>query len=254
MCCRGLCRPENFNPRSSCEERLLCKFKGERLVLFQSTLLMRGATSPNTLLMATFYISIHAPHARSDSICPVHSVQITYFNPRSSCEERLHGLDSLILLHNFNPRSSCEERRNVLSSQAYHHHFNPRSSCEERRYEVDVMECVVKFQSTLLMRGATPIEPHSWYCANISIHAPHARSDLLYPLSLSDSLYFNPRSSCEERLCDFSCPMSLQNFNPRSSCEERRYPCFLAPSTNNFNPRSSCEERLSVQTFCRVSY
>ena len=34
-------------------------------------------------------ISIHAPHARSDSRSIFTLVTIAYFNPRSSCEERL---------------------------------------------------------------------------------------------------------------------------------------------------------------------
>ncbi len=78
----------NFNPRSSCEERQASRHTESSKLIFQSTLLMRGATFVNqlrqpidgfqsTLLMrgATQYarsrggkrlISIHAPHARSD--------------------------------------------------------------------------------------------------------------------------------------------------------------------------------------------
>ena len=126
-------RNANFNPRSSCEERPL-KYKAkEVLAIFQSTLLMRGATKgaidarkddvfQSTLLMrgatyrrlctqARFSISIHAPHARSDRI------------PH----------DTVTTQRNFNPRSSCEERRTI-------------SVTSDANY---------KFQSTLLMRGAT---------------------------------------------------------------------------------------------------
>ena len=35
---------------------------------FQSTLLMRGATSFKSFLQITLQISIHAPHARSDAM------------------------------------------------------------------------------------------------------------------------------------------------------------------------------------------
>ena len=100
------------------------------------------------------------------------------------------------------------------------------------------------FQSTLLMRGATSAG-----------------------VGLSPAPYFNPRSSCEERLPPsrasrlfhafqstllmrgatgqrYAAGQSLPYFNPRSSCEERR-PRFMQPQKNgNFNPRSSCEERL----------
>ena len=57
--------------------------------LFQSTLLMRGATGLGFCC----------------------SILLTYFNPRSSCEERLHhGRPAGTSGHHFNPRSSCEER------------------------------------------------------------------------------------------------------------------------------------------------
>ena len=36
---------------------------------------------------------------------------VVYFNPRSSCEERLRDSEFFDSVHNFNPRSSCEERR-----------------------------------------------------------------------------------------------------------------------------------------------
>ena len=56
----------------------------------------------------------------------------------------------------------------------------------------------------------------------ISIHAPHARSDVKN-MSLKDKpTNFNPRSSCEERhgQCNRQRDESGY-FNPRSSCEER---------------------------------
>ena len=60
----------------------------------------------------------------------------------------------------------------------------------------------------------------------ISIHAPHARSDNTHSLiGYGLICNFNPRSSCEERQDDIYEP-ERQNadFNPRSSCEERRRP------------------------------
>ena len=89
--------------------------------IFQSTLLMRGATMLNTVTASSSIhfnprssceerrgkycfavlqksISIHAPHARSDKkrVC-THARQ-SYFNPRSSCEERLCYFQALICL------------------------------------------------------------------------------------------------------------------------------------------------------------
>ena len=55
----------------------------------------------------------------------------------------------------------------------------------------------------------------------ISIHAPHARSDQRLKQAMTDAIHFNPRSSCEERRCGRRAVPEAQNFNPRSSCEER---------------------------------
>ena len=125
--------------------------------LFQSTLLMRGATSTHSRLC----------HQQSD------------FNPRSSCEERRAYENT----HKFSRRD-----------------FNPRSSCEERPEDP---------------AAGAPIP-------DISIHAPHARSDGTASTPNDALTYFNPRSSCEERLSRGStCHGEATNFNPRSSCEER---------------------------------
>ena len=148
---------EDFNPRSSCEERLLYHIHRAKVAEFQSTLLMRGAT-----------------RAQCGGGC-----KGLYFNPRSSCEERQGKFCMVMHSHDFNPRSSCEERRALkgiivqfdlfqstllmrgataclLLSRISPQHFNPRSSCEERLTAISAAMPTVIFQSTLLMRGATP--------------------------------------------------------------------------------------------------
>ena len=55
-----------FNPRSSCEERHSMMAFWKSSSLFQSTLLMRGATGLDFIKVGDIAISIHAPHARSD--------------------------------------------------------------------------------------------------------------------------------------------------------------------------------------------
>ena len=60
----------DFNPRSSCEERL----------------------GRAVLLGTPIGISIHAPHARSDIRSHSNALRLRNFNPRSSCEERRNGL------------------------------------------------------------------------------------------------------------------------------------------------------------------
>ena len=68
----------------------------------------------------------------------------------------------------FNPRSSCEERRTHPRCRSLCSYFNPRSSCEERPYLAH--------------------DGHGSFL--ISIHAPHARSDLAAQLSTRKYLLF----------------------------------------------------------------
>ena len=154
----GRCaKARNFNPRSSCEERLAALYARWTAYRFQSTLLMRGATLQNTgLLHDLLIISIHAPHARSDRKRCGKRILKLYFNPRSSCEERLSGRSTIwstlvISIHAPHARSDSATSGR-LSMMRY---FNPRSSCEERQ------------QNQFYGKAESPI----------SIHAPHARSD-----------------------------------------------------------------------------
>ena len=132
--------PIDFNPRSSCEERHKLNVLITQTNVFQSTLLMRGATGSARNLLFKIPISIHAPHARSDWASRLPMPQLLNFNPRSSCEER-----------------PGEWISKTTSSRL--------------------------FQSTLLMRGATAMTHDVTVQRIISIHAPHARSDLA-PLPL----------------------------------------------------------------------
>ncbi len=101
---------------------------------FQSTLLMRGATLPKIIvLLIACIISIHAPHARSDI-------------PPNTISPPI-----LISIHAPHARSD----RSAASVRSARSNFNPRSSCEERQAELGRLH----------------------HRAEISIHAPHARSD-----------------------------------------------------------------------------
>ena len=68
---------------------------------FQSTLLVRGATVTLVLYIIASLISIHAPRERSDVRRLTLSVIFTYFNPRSSWEERQISWLPLKLPHRF---------------------------------------------------------------------------------------------------------------------------------------------------------
>ena len=148
-----------------------------KLLRFQSTLLIRGATLDGKARFRVAVISIHAPHTRSDET-NLRACLSSYFNPRSSYEERqLHNRPRLRFCH-FNPRSSYEERRGAfgwLSDLPWH--FNPRSSYEERpSADLPLLSMMM-----------------------ISIHAPHTRSDVSTMLDAFFLSNFNPRSSYEER-------------------------------------------------------
>ena len=125
---------------------------------FQSTLLMRGATADSWPETCSRRISIHAPHARSD-------------RPPQYGVHRGHPIS----IHAPHARSDKEAAQSSTSSIQ---DFNPRSSCEERRTKRRAI-CTTAwpFQSTLLMRGATAFGTHPHELPHISIHAPHARSD-----------------------------------------------------------------------------
>ena len=154
--------------------------QGAKDFKFQSTLLMRGATIRSS--------------ARSDSV--------SHFNPRSSCEERRARQISYWISRDFNPRSSCEERpRGVFRQLGNQFRFQSTLLMRGATIDSDDAFLLLRFQSTLLMRGATlqhmyPVtlfgfqstllmrgatRPGYGSCNNvtqISIHAPHARSDL----------------------------------------------------------------------------
>ena len=150
--------PPYFNPHSPCGERLYYQFRKVTAERFQSTLPMRGATIAPPGQSANYSnISIHTPHAGSDSArwlsCPPH----LDFNPHSPCGERpcfffnasrffeisIHtphaGSDSpnsffLFLQNSF--QSTLPMRGatgSAFCSGIIHQHFNPHSPCGERR-------------------------------------------------------------------------------------------------------------------------
>ena len=145
-------------------------------------------------------------------------------------------------------------------------HFNPRSSCEERPDTCLSSIKVVKFQSTLRP------SPHPSQSRTISIHAPHARSDVVSEIifiarpQFQSTLLMRGATTVTLTYIDdktFQSTLLMRgatsaflshdlrpfHFNPRSSCEERQCGWLRSSHLTNFNPRSSCEERL-VQFDC----
>ena len=100
---------------------------------FQSTLPMRGATGQRRGEGEKNDISIHAPHAGSDTRCIPQlcsDYAISIHAPHAGSDNLRH-IRYLQILH-FNPRSPCGERRFHPSPAGLPRHFNPRSPCGER--------------------------------------------------------------------------------------------------------------------------
>ena len=121
------------------------------------------------------------------------------FNPRSPCGERLYQFANNRRIRNFNPRSPCGERPipklcpvvSVISIHAPHAgsdhdnqhrrrqaaYFNPRSPCGERRRFLDDGRRSRDFNPRSPC-GERPLVALFANVDRISIHAPHAGSDL----------------------------------------------------------------------------
>ena len=130
-------RQRDFNPRSSCEERLR----------------HRAVSRPDSP------ISIHAPHARSDPGTIGRAIVSSLF------------------------QSTLLMRGATISGarQKYFPQFQSTLLMRGATVQLLCADCHNRFQSTLLMRGATRRLARSVGAGQISIHAPHARSDSILP-------------------------------------------------------------------------
>ena len=211
-----------FNPRSSCEERRSQGSSGAKYTIFQSTLLMRGATRDAGADVCKSIISIHAPHARSD----LSFVAIVVFESTFQSTLLMRGATKKhsmfqdvykISIHAPHARSDWLAMRWISAATPFQstllmrgatgqpsapsappRNFNPRSSCEERLSMRQPPRRPMPFQSTLLMRGATrqddSLHEHSRFQSTLLMRG--ATWPCLQPCRPT---YFNPRSSCEER-------------------------------------------------------
>ena len=138
---------------------------------------MRGATVSYVGMQKALMISIHAPHAGSDT-----SASDDFLVSGISIHAPHAGSD---LINVPILQSRCD--------------FNPRSPCGERLYSAIALAMLEIFQSTLPMRGATIWNFVPILIYKISIHAPHAGSDIFSSIIPTPFSYFNPRSPCGER-------------------------------------------------------
>ena len=256
---------ECFNTCSSCEEQLASINTG-------------GIT----------HVSIHAPLARSNLLhgaknTPYSSFQ--YMLLLRGATRRRRDADAR---RSFNTCSSCEEQLQARQTSNQNCRFNTCSSCEEQLFIFSWVVFVREFQYMLLLRGATGIrrrfrQPrrrfntcssceeqllppgHLSSVADVSIHAPLARSNRRYAISSMPSTVSIhaplARSNIERNRRSCRCAVSIHAPLARSNCACQlsgnfvlfQYMLLLRGATRSagriglrsmgFNTCSSCEEQ-----------
>ena len=233
---------------------------------FQSTPLMRGATKIQQWIDDNFIISIHAPHARSDTIQRQPGSLSGDFNPRPSCEERLPPFEFFTTFFVF---QSTPLMRGATIFFCFFFSGGAISIHAPHARSDDKMPCImIKLHISIHAPHARSDGHDAGRTSRqaISIHAPHARSDVLLigfivpgqtfqstplmrgatsqqPILTRITHNFNPRPSCEERPSTPIPSSPCTYFNPRPSCEERHKNVLHFKPAGDFNPRPSCEER-----------
>ena len=147
--------------------------------LFQSTLLVRGATSDRATEIQKRVISIHAPRERSDlgSLSNIGTLSISIHAPRERSDATVFQLiprSLVISIHAPRERSdyaACKFTFSILRISIH----APRERSDHRSPLLNPHRHL--FQSTLLVRGATDKLTPVFRDMVISIHAPRERSD-----------------------------------------------------------------------------
>ena len=204
---------------------------------------MRGATLPLGIPSYWIQISIHAPHAGSDSgsiykhISPGISIHAPHAgSDAEEVQEQDHTEISIHAPHagsdvityspldsiaDFNPRSPCGERRRNPERNPGCQNFNPRSPCGERLATARTMVLFVLFQSTLPMRGATKTE-------TLYIVEGEFQSTL-------------PMRGATVKRAGINDAGAISIHAPHAGSDPGR--SLPGPSEIHFNPRSPCGER-----------
>ena len=139
---------------------------------------MRGATFVEGIRHCVDTISIHAPHAGSDSFVPRIHFSACYFNPRPPCGERpsvfaISPANCVISIHaphagseDTMPRKKDEKRISIHAP-----HAGSETLQNRKRFGNMISIHAPHAGSDFPLRGF-----HQ--CERISIHAPHAGSDI----------------------------------------------------------------------------
>ena len=125
------------------------------LMLFQSTPLIRGATYADFLQQKSVRISIHAPHTRSDQPDYHYSVEAATFQ-------------STPLIRGATISQACSSRRASISIHAPHTRSDKARAQEAREREISIHAPHTRSDRPHTIDRVAHI---------ISIHAPHTRSD-----------------------------------------------------------------------------
>ena len=190
-----------------------------------------------------------------------------HFNPRSPCGERPYKTQDVRDWNLF--QSTLPMRGATLFPLLYPwevFYFNPRSPCGERLYKYIREARLFRFQSTLPMRGATYRCPkrhgeevfqstlpmrgatYLFYLIvvklHISIHAPHAGSDILKSSHGNTEIFQSTlpmRGATYVRVAiNVDTGISIHAPHAGSDLHLHAPWCII----KNFNPRSPCGERL----------
>ena len=211
-------------------------------------------------------ISIHAPHAGSDRLPRSQNRLHCHFNPRSPCGERhianlvqpkLTRFQSTLPMRG--ATHSCKScfKQEQISIHAPHagsdwrppawwspdSDFNPRSPCGERPKRSARLPPEGRFQSTLPMRGATPVPSVPFLSMQFQSTLPMRGATRRAAMRFKNEKDFNPRSPCGERRQILLPHRRPCYFNPRSPCGERLTRFSPPLGSFHFNPRSPCGER-----------
>ena len=145
---------------------------------FQSTLPLRGATCAT--------VGSKPPFCGFQSTLPLRGATCSWISASACCLISIHA-----------PLTGSDYR--PQKTEVRPTDFNPRSPYGERLLSLSKLFHWRLFQSTLPLRGATNIPPHSLLLIDISIHAPLTGSDAAGNLAPADLPDFNPRSPYGER-------------------------------------------------------
>ncbi len=259
-----------FNPRTPCGVRLKMTLSEKLRALFQSTHPMRGATAPSdaSAIFAAFQsthpmrgatqniltayaivgISIHAPHAGCDMLYAItHMYILTKFqstHPMRGATTRRKKATTLTDISIHAPHAGCDGHKgHHLCYRCRISIHAPHAGCDRLIRSLTLTISSV-FQSTHLMRGATPDYSALSGLRRISIHAPHAGCDHLM-------VYYNhqegiisihaPHAGCDIAAVGRLIDLAISIHAPHAGCDRRLRHDLV--QLQHFNPRTPCGVR-----------